>query len=121
MRPKEFVGSLQEYYGAAYTPGEAKVIGPWIDAKSPAYLGELFDQVVRNHPKALRSLPDMAVFDECGRKVRDVLNQAPMISKTPVRILIEGMAEGNLGGDEAMQGLVDHMERLKAVKSRRVS
>lgn len=121
MDPKEFISSLQEYYGMTYTSGEAKVIGPWITGKTKSYLGELFNQVVRSHQKALRSLPDMAVFDECGRKVWDVLSQAPMITKTPVRALIEGMAEGNAGGDEAMQGLVDHMERLKANKSRRVS
>lgn len=87
MTPREFLDAIQGYYGLRYTDGQKPFIAKWVASRSEAFLRCLFDEITREVSGQFRTLPDIAIFEQCTQRALDVLryNQPQLKAPEPIQ------------------------------------
>jgi hypothetical protein len=75
MTTEQFLVQMQRYYGMAYGD-EGPVIERYLQSKSNRWRAELAAMVIMRHSRKWKCLPDIAIFEECAKDVRDRMSAA---------------------------------------------
>lgn len=81
MTVKEFVEQIQGYYGNVYDNAvERRALAAYLADFDDGYRAALAHTVIKRHSKKWKSLPDIAVLEDCRKEARDASSavyQAP--------------------------------------------
>lgn len=111
MTAKEFVSSLQGYYGP-YSDGQRAIIGQYLLRQPEDYLAELLAVVIKRYSWSIYGRPpDVAIFEQYSREA-----EQNWLNKQKPKILLEESAAADMADEEAQRRFEDFVDRLLAKK-----